>query len=74
VCLFITVIFVANLSLVGDLGVGFLAAPMGALVLAEAAVAIRPTRRRLARADQLVLVTVGAFLALGLVGVIASAM
>jgi hypothetical protein len=61
-------------SLVTDLCVGFLAVPLGALVLAEAAFAVRPTQRILASADRLVLVTVGAFLALGLAGAIAMAL
>jgi len=71
--LLIAIILVAGLSLVGDLCVGLLAAPLGALVLVEASFVVRPTQSNLARADRLVLVTVGVFFALGLAGVLAMA-
>jgi hypothetical protein len=71
--LLIIVIVFGELSLVGDLGAALLATLLGALVLAECAFAIRPTQQRLARADHLVLVTIGSFFALGLVGAVAMA-
>jgi hypothetical protein len=71
--LLVTGLVVGRPGVVVVLGVGSLAAPLGTLVLAEAAVAMRPTRRRLARADHLVLVTVGIFFALGLIGATATA-
>jgi hypothetical protein len=71
--LLITGIVVGRPGIVVVLGVGSLAAPLGALVLAEAAIALSPTQRRRARADHLVLVTVGIFFALGLVGAMATA-
>jgi len=71
--LLITAIVAGRPGIVVDLGIGSLAAPLGALILAEAAFAIRPTQPRLARADRLVLVTVGIFFALGQVGAMATA-
>jgi len=62
---------VGHLNAVERVGVGLFAAPAAALALTECAFAIRPTQRRLARADRLALITVGTFFALGLIGLIA---
>jgi len=71
--LLIGIIIFGGLSIFGDLGVALISVPLGALLLAEATVAVRPTQQRLARADFLVVVTSGIFFACGLVGAIAVA-
>jgi hypothetical protein len=69
----VAIIVFAKWGLVEDLGVGLLAVQIGALAVAEAACAIRPSQQRLARADRLVFIAAATFLALGLVGGVAMA-
>ncbi len=71
--LLIGIIIFGGLSIFGDLGVALISVPLGALLLAEATVAVRPTQQRLTRADFLVVATSGIFFACGLVGAIAVA-
>ncbi|HYU60724.1 MAG TPA: hypothetical protein VEK39_08185 [Solirubrobacterales bacterium] len=66
--LLIAIVIFATFGLVADSAVSLLAVEIFALALAETLCAVRPTHERLARADHLVLVAFGTFMALGVLG------